>query len=120
MRVGVRASELLQGLVPPRPAARGLLSALAALDAAAELQRDVVQRVGRLEEASTSYRAALGELAPQRLATGEEKLQSLKQALDDNERAARDRGRELGEARRQRADDDAARAAGPASGRSPA
>ena len=69
---------------------------LAALDAAAELQRDVVQRVGRLEEASTSYRAALGELAPQRLATCEEKLQALKQALDDNERAAaRDRGREL-------------------------
>ena len=33
-RVGVRASELLQGLVPPRPAARGLLSALDALDAA--------------------------------------------------------------------------------------
>ena len=68
---------------------------LAALDAAAELQRDVVQRVGRLEEASTSYRAALGELAPQRLATCGEKLQALKQALDDNERAARDRGREL-------------------------
>ena len=39
--------------------------------------------------------AALGELAPQRLATCEEKLQALKQALDDNERAARDRGREL-------------------------
>ena len=33
-RVGVRASELLQGLVPPRPEARGLLSALDALDAA--------------------------------------------------------------------------------------
>ena len=30
----MRASELLQGLVPPRPAARGLLSALDALDAA--------------------------------------------------------------------------------------
>ena len=68
---------------------------LAALDAAAELQRDVLPRVGRLEEASTSYRAALGELAPQRLTQCEEKLSTLKQALDDNERAARDRGREL-------------------------
>ena len=73
-------------------ASEAMVEHLAALDAAAELQRDVVQRVGRLEEASTSTGRRWASRPRSAWRRARRSLRQLKQALDDNERAARDRG----------------------------